>query len=136
VVSSEGNVELVRRVFAAYSDGGIEAALPFYAADIVWRMDPDYWPEESAYIGHAGVRDFVASLVDQFADSGWDVHEIRAVGDYVLVLADFRVRIKESDAWLNTPANLLASRFGDEVMGEVCMFGTKERALEAAGLEG
>lgn len=130
---SQEDVELVRRAFEAHSTGGIEAVLPFYASDIVFFFDPE-WLEDAAYRGHDGMRKSEAIWVNNFDDFAWQVHEIRDLGDRVLVLAEMTGRAKGSGVSVRQPTGLIGSCFRDGTIGEVHSFITWQRALEAAGL--
>jgi ketosteroid isomerase-like protein len=52
---SEENVELVRRGFEAFSDGGLDALMQFAAEDGVWRTAPEFI-DAPEYRGHEGLR--------------------------------------------------------------------------------
>jgi ketosteroid isomerase-like protein len=57
---------MVWKAFEAYSAGGIESLLPFYAPDVVLYPDPE-WPEDSVYEGHRGDK---VSRARSYLDQG------------------------------------------------------------------
>jgi hypothetical protein len=66
----------------------------FYAPDVVFYFDPE-WLEDAVYRGHDGMRKSEAIWVDNFDDVAWEVHEMRDLGDRVLVLAEMTGRVKD-----------------------------------------
>ena len=84
---SRENVELVTRAFEAVDANGFDAALPFYATDVVIYTTPE-WPGESVYRGHDGARTLNAEFTAAFVEFGWDVREMRDVGDHVVALTE------------------------------------------------
>jgi len=131
---SHENVDMVRKAFEAYSAGGIESLLPFYAPDVVLYPDPE-WPEDSVYEGHHGARKQDALWVDNFDDYGWEAHEIRDLDEVVLALAETTGRAKASGAPFRQQQGIVASDFRDGTIGQVRFFTTWQQTLEAAGLE-
>jgi ketosteroid isomerase-like protein len=130
---SPENVDLVRRAFNAHRTGGIEAVMPFYAADVVFYFDPE-WVEDAAYRGHDGIRRAEAVWAENFDDFAWAVQEIRDLEDRVLVLAAMTGRAKGSGVPVRQPTGLVGSGFRDGTIGEVRSFNSWQRALEAVGL--
>jgi ketosteroid isomerase-like protein len=130
---SQQNVEVVRKSFEAHRTGGIEAALPFYAPDLVWDPGPD-WIEDGEYRGHEGARALDAIFTSTFQDYVLEAHEIRAVGDRVLALYEAVGRIKGSGAPIRQPVGMVVSVFRDGMIGEVRSFFSWREALDAVGL--
>jgi ketosteroid isomerase-like protein len=131
---SQKNVEVVRRSFEAHSVGGIEAALEFYASDLVWDAGPE-WVEDRVYRGHDGARRLDAVFIESFDDYVLTVHEIRAVGERVLALYQATGRIKGSGLPIRQPIGIVLSDIHDGVIGRVRSFFSWKEAVEAAGLE-
>jgi ketosteroid isomerase-like protein len=129
---SQAKVELVRRAFAAYAAGGLEAVLPFYTADVVWLAASE-WPEDSAYEGIDANRRQDAVWHASFDDYGWEVHDIRDAQDRVLVLAEMTGRTKADSVELRQKVGLLAGFRGEQI-SEVKAFNTWQEGLEAVGL--
>jgi hypothetical protein len=124
----------VRRALEAANVGGVEAALPFYAADVVFYPVAG-WAEDAEYRGHDGVRKLNAIFTKAFDDFAWDVREIRDAGERVLVLTDMTGRIKGSAAPIRERYAVVCSDFRDGTFGEVRFFKTWHEALEAVALE-
>ena len=131
---SQETVEVVRRAFAAYEDGGIEVAMPLFAPDVAWYFDADELVDDLAYRGRDGLRAAYDVWVSGLEDFGWDVHEIRELGDRVLVTADITGVARETGVVARLATNLLVEVRGD-VIAEVHTFTDLERAVEAAERE-
>ena len=58
---SNENATIVRDGFHAFNAEGIDAALAFFAPDIVWHTT-DRWVDDSAYRGHDGIRTLIAAF--------------------------------------------------------------------------
>jgi ketosteroid isomerase-like protein len=130
---SQENVELVRQGFQAFAAGGVEEALAFFAPNVVLYAFPE-WPGPSEYHGHDGVRALMGEWTENFDDFAMEVHEVREVGDTVLVLAETVGRIKASGLPIRQPFGAIYWDFRDGQIGETRNFLTWREALEAAGL--
>ena len=130
---SQQNVELVPKVMTAFSTGGIGAALPLCAQDVVWYPSTE-WLEDPAYRGRDGLRRASAIWTDNFDDVAWEVHEIRDVQERVVVLAELDGRIKDSGVPIREAFGIVVSDFRDGMIGEFRAFLTWQGALEAVGL--
>jgi ketosteroid isomerase-like protein len=130
---SQQNVEIVRRAFEAFNQGGIEEALPSFAPDIVVYALPE-WPGPSEYRGHDGTRALATEWTENFDDFEMEVRDIRDLGDSVLVLGENPVRIKGTDVPMRQPFGALFGDFRSGQIGETRFFPTWRETLEAAGL--
>jgi ketosteroid isomerase-like protein len=130
---SQENVEVVRRAFEAFNEGGAEAALASFAPDVVLYAFPE-WPGPSEYGGHDGMRALLAEWTENFDDFELEVCEVREVGDRVLVLAETVGRIKGSRVPIRQPFGALYWDFRNGQIGETRNFLTWREALKAAGL--
>ena len=128
---SQTQVEIVQGAFAAYRDGGVDAAMPSFAPGAVWYFDADEWVEDLAYRGHEGIRAAHAVWVGSLDEFGFDVHEIRDLGGRVLVLTDIIGLAKDSGTPARLSMNLLVD-VGGGLITEVHTFTDRERALAAA----
>ena len=131
---SEENVETTHKVFEAFGAGGVEAVLDSFAPDIVLHAFPE-WPGPSDYRGHDGIRALLAEWTENFDDFEIEVHEVRAVGDRVLVLAETVGRIRGSRVPIRQPFGAVWWDFRNGQVGKGRNFLTWREALEAAGLE-
>ena len=130
---SEENVEVVKRTFDAFSADGVEACLPGFSPDVVIYPFPE-WPQQSEYRGHDGLRRLLAEWIDNFDDFAFHVHEVREVGDRVLLLGETAGRIKGSGMPIRQPFGVVFSTFRNGQIGEGRNFLTWDETLEAAGL--
>jgi ketosteroid isomerase-like protein len=130
---SQQNVELVRNAFQALSTEGIEAALSFFAPDVVWHTT-DRWLEGRAYRGHDGMRELFAAFTENFDDWGYELDDNRDADDRVVALTCMTGRIKNSRQSVSQSLGLVVSDFRGATFGEVRVFPTWHQALEIGGL--
>jgi ketosteroid isomerase-like protein len=84
---SEGDVEVVQRLFDLYASGGIEAVLEVMDEDIEIVIPPDVSAEPDTYLGHEGARRYFAGFEGMLEDVRYDVFELFPEGDYVFARA-------------------------------------------------
>ncbi len=84
---SEGDVEVVQRLFDLYASGGIEAVLEMMDEDIEIVIPPDVSAEPDTYRGHVGARRYFAGFDGMLEDVRYEVFELMPEGDYVLARA-------------------------------------------------
>ncbi len=84
---SEGNVEVVRRLFEEYASGGIEAALEVMDEDIEIVIPPEVSAEPDTYLGHEGARRYFAGFEGMLEDVRYEAFELIPEGDHVLARA-------------------------------------------------
>jgi len=128
-------VDLVKHVFETYDSEGMEAALRFFAADLVWHPT-DRWLESDAYRGHEGMRTVEAEWAANFDDWRWAVHDIRDAGEQVVALVEMTGQVKGSGIPLSRPLGLVVSDIHDGTLGAIRAYPTWEEALKAAGRQG
>jgi hypothetical protein len=80
------------------------------------------------------LRRILVEWTENFDDFEFEIHEIRAVGDRVLLLAELVGTIKGSGVPVRQPLGAIWRDFRDEQLGEGRFFMTWREALEAAGL--
>jgi ketosteroid isomerase-like protein len=131
---SQANVDLVRKAFVAFKSGGMEAVLPFYAQDVVCYPVSE-WLEDPVYRGHEGALR-LTSWTDDFDNVAFEAHEIRDVGDRVVVLAELTGQIRDTGVPIRQAFGVVYADFHDGTTGEVRYFLTWQQALEAVGLAG
>jgi ketosteroid isomerase-like protein len=56
------SIEVLERMFAAFEQGGVEAALEFIDPDFVVVIGPELSAEPDVYRGHEGVRRYFAGF--------------------------------------------------------------------------
>ncbi len=81
---SEGNVEVVRRLFELYASGGIEAVLEVMDEEIVIVIPADMSAEPDSYHGHEGVRRYFAGFEGMLEDVRYEALELIPEGEHVL----------------------------------------------------
>jgi ketosteroid isomerase-like protein len=83
----EGSYDLVRRMWTAYREGGVEAALPLLDPDVEFvAVDGTNYP------GHDGVRRFIKKFEDQGQTFEASPYSFEGLGDAVLVAGHRRIR--------------------------------------------
>jgi ketosteroid isomerase-like protein len=132
---SQQNVEIVHSAFEAFAASGVEAGLSFFAPDVVYDTT-DRWPEGSAYRGREGMRALATGWSDNFDSWGYEVEDVRAVGDCVVALTHMVGQIKNSEQSVSQPLGLVFSNFRNGTCGHVRAFATWQEALRAVGQEG
>ena len=129
---SDENVELVRRAYEAWNEGGPESLKRFLAEDGEWH-DPPNLPDSRVVRG----RDAVAAyLTGQQRVAGLmkvTIVDVRARGETVVLRLELTLHGPESG--IDVPAELSqVSEVADGRIQRVLMFFTWVEALEAAGL--
>lgn len=132
---SQANVEVVRQAFEVREYQGVEAALQFFASDVVWYAT-DRWLECATFRGHEGLLAADALWAAEFDDFGWAVHDIRDAGERVVALSEMTGRIKGSGVRISAHAGLVVSDIHDRMLGAIRVYSSRDEALKAVGLEG
>ncbi len=99
------NIELVRRSFAAISAWDVDGLLRLYDPDVELLPLTGTRVETGGYVGHDGVRDYMAEAEGLWAvlePEGW---AYRDLGDRVLVTGHCRVRGRSSGAESDPPCS-------------------------------
>jgi ketosteroid isomerase-like protein len=81
---TDSNVEVVRRLFERFADGGIEAALDGLDNDVVIEIPPDMSAEPDTYHGHDGARRYFAGFDGMIEDVRYEPIELIPAGKLVL----------------------------------------------------
>ncbi len=84
---SESNVEIVRRSFAVYAEGGVEALLEVVDESVLIEIPADMSAEPDSYHGHDGVRRYFAGFDGMLEDVRYQAIELIPAGDQVLAHA-------------------------------------------------
>ena len=129
---SQENVELARRGYERFNARDLTAFFDVFDSDLVYRNRTDE-PDARVYHGLEDFKGYVATWLDTFDDLRFEVHEVVNFGDRVVVVTDLLGRGRETGADVRGAYVFLwAIREGRAV--EIREYGTKEEALEAAGL--
>ena len=129
---SQENVEVVRRALEAFEQGGIDATLRFYDAEVTWHEAKDE-PEAETYRGHSGIRALVQKWLVPFSDLRIEPEEFIDVGGAVVMPYMFRGRERSSGNDITAPETWVFS-LRDGKICEVREYRRKSEALEAVGL--
>jgi ketosteroid isomerase-like protein len=81
---AETNLEIFRRMLAAFNEWGLEAAVEFFDEDVE-VYDPEL-PDGTKIIGHEAVLRTIGEMVDAFEVMKVEDFEVIPVGDRVLAL--------------------------------------------------
>ena len=128
---SQENVEIVRRVYDALSQGDFERALEDAEPDFEW-MPPEQ-DIQGPVQGAESLRRFLKDQNEAFEDFRVEAEELKEHGDQVLALIRVRGRGRASGVEFDIrAATLWTFRGGRLIRGQV--FPERENALEAAGL--
>ena len=66
---SEGNVEIVRKAWEAWSRADMAALFEFYDPEVEWDVTHSYVPDMGVFHGHDGIRAFFREWRAFFADA-------------------------------------------------------------------
>jgi uncharacterized protein len=90
------NVEIVRRGYRAFREGGVEGILQFLDPEIEWHMSAAFTHTPRTYHGHDGVREVFRFFNERIAELGADPHEFIDAGDRVIVPLRMHGRLRET----------------------------------------
>jgi ketosteroid isomerase-like protein len=135
---SRENVELVRRLFDAVASRDTEAVLSFYDPAIEWDGSRHRWVEVMAgdphWHGHEGLRSFFRDYYETWADLRNEITELIDAGEHVVTVVNSTGRGRASGVEVEWPDNAAVWTIRDGKVVRVVWFGTRDEALEAAGL--
>jgi ketosteroid isomerase-like protein len=116
-------------------DAAIEAFLDFYAEDVVCYPAPGWIEGDGVCHGHDGFRRLAAVWTGNIDDGALEVHEVRDLGERVLVLAEFTGRSRASGEPRSQRFGAINSHLrGDGKVREVRFYLTWLEARDAVGL--
>ncbi len=131
---SQENVKTIRRMYDAWLAEDFETVYETFDPEIHLNPDPDAsWVGiGDSYVGHAGVRRYMAAVYDAFDEYRPEVEDVRDVGEFqVLTLAIEHGRGRGSGARVeaNRTAHLWTLSNGKAV--QLDLFLDRARAFEA-----
>jgi ketosteroid isomerase-like protein len=127
---SQENVDVVRAAIDAWSGGNESAALEHVDPDV--EVIPRRSATDGTFRGHEGIERFWADTLENF-DEFEPSFEFRDLGESVLAWGTIHVRGRASGVEMDVPTGgIFDFRDGKIVRWED--FGSKDKALEAAGL--
>jgi ketosteroid isomerase-like protein len=130
---SQENVEVARQVWRAYNNQGLEAALDYFAGDIVCEDFPEL-PDRATYEGKEGFRERYRHFTEIWGDFVMKPVEFIDAGDDVVVaVIAMTGRGMGSDAPMDAAA-VFVYEIRDGKIARDRPFTSRSQALEAAGL--
>ena len=131
---SQEDVEVIRSLTERINAGDMEGVLELIHPDLE-LFPPEDEPEAKAvYRGREGYREYSSYWTDNFDQWQTEIDEYIDAGEYVVVVGRVYARgrasgarVEDSAAWVWRPRDLMAI--------ECREYGTREEALEAAGLQ-
>ena len=129
---SEGNVEIVRRIYERLNSGDVEGVAELCGEDFVMDMSERIFNPD-IYRGHAGIRRFYKGVEDAWESYRWDIEDTRVSGDSVVALLHCLGQSREGGPGVDWRVAWLW-RFRDRRPISVRFYRERDAALEAAGL--
>jgi uncharacterized protein len=129
---SQANVEAAERIYAARLHGDIDALLAELDPEIEWRPHLATLGGRSIR-GHAEVREYLASLEQEWEDFRQEVEQLFDAGDEVVVFLNTYSRGRGSGIELQ-PRVAHVLRFRDGKCVKSVTYLDRDEALRAAGL--
>src|SRR5215204_6223279 len=128
------NVEVVRRMLQAFTDGGLAAMAEFWDPDIDWRAAEGALDDVGEMHGPVAVRRYIQDWIDTFDDFSVVAEELRDVADdRVLAIQRLNGRAKLSGTETDLRYAVVNTvRDGKVVRGREYL--SLDQALEAVGL--
>ena len=128
---SRDNVEIVRRVYSALAEQGVEAVIALADPEFEVTTPPSLASEPDTYRGHDGIRRWFDSFDEVMDEIRWDAHSFQPVGDRVVVEFTLRARGKTTGLAFGQDAVMVWSlRDGKAIRVE--LFESLDEALAAA----
>jgi len=131
---SQENVEIVRRLAAAFNDGSIEAMRPLLDPELVWHEDPSF-PEAGEYRGRDEWEAYARQFLAEFSAIRYEQGPAKTVeaGDNVVVNILIHGRGTASGAEFDLSA-WWAFTLRDAKVVRCFSYLDRDAALEAVGL--
>jgi ketosteroid isomerase-like protein len=130
---SQENVERVRRGFAEYNRGDIEAALEEWAPNAVWDWSKGHGFDANVYRGRDEIRAFWQQRSEAWDETRLEIVDLVEVEDDRVIVENVAylrgrdgIEVEARSAWLIT--------FRDGEQTSLTLYQSKQDALEAVGL--
>jgi ketosteroid isomerase-like protein len=132
---SQENVELVRRYYEAFGQGGLDRLQEFWADDLDHRPDTDGIDDTGPIRGKKAMRRHIQDWIDTFDEFSWEALELIDAGDdRVVVVERFAGRAKLSGVQTDQTSGVMLT-LRDGKIARCREYGTRAEALEAAGVQ-
>jgi ketosteroid isomerase-like protein len=131
---SQKNVEVVRRAHEAFNRRDLDAMAVLSDPDCVMDWSRSISPQRGVYRGRAGVEAWISEITEAF--ESFEIHPLEyvPVGDRIVVPARVQGRGRGSGVVVDAEGATVWELERGKV-AKLTLFGTKEQALEAAGLK-
>jgi ketosteroid isomerase-like protein len=129
---SQQNVDAFRRGMEAISRGEVLDIPDTIHPDAV--LEPLRSGTEGPFVGHDGMRRFIADTEETFEVFRISFTDVRDLGDRVLAIGSIRMRGRESGVEADVPTAAVAE-YRDGLLWRYKDYGDARAALRAAGLE-
>jgi uncharacterized protein len=127
---SQENVKVIRDALEAWARGDFDAALSFYADDVVFYSAG---PDAHTYRGHSGVARLLEEWIGAFTDYWLETDDLLDAGDQVLQLFRQGGRGKSSGVPVETEGAIIYT-IRDRKIVEGRVHVDQAEAVEATGL--
>jgi ketosteroid isomerase-like protein len=129
---SRENVELVRRAYEAWNEGGSESAKEFWAEDLAFH-DPPNLPDARVVRRRDAAAAYLTDQVNVVGDMKVTLVDVRTRGEAVVLRMELTIQGAESG--VDVPGEIAqVVEVADGRLQRIRLFMTWEEALEAAGL--
>jgi len=129
---SQENVDLVRRYYAAWNAGGLDAARAFWSDDVEWQDAPEM-PDGGTFRGAEAVATHFDDLNEVLGTMEVEVGRVSPAGDEVFVV--LHVHLDAQRGGLNLDGPIFESvRIEGGKVCRIRLFLDERAALQAAGL--
>jgi uncharacterized protein len=131
---SRENVEVVRRIYAAFNDGDLATVLAIFDPDIEWNASDVFFDQPRTYRGRrAWQEEFLRDLMEAFEEYRAEPEEVIDAGHQVVVVAQVGGPGRRSGAKATARVGHVVTLRGGMIV-RFAEFKEPDEALEAAGL--
>ena len=129
---SEENVEIVRRYYAAWNEGGLDAARAFWSDEFEWHDAPGM-PDSGIYRGNEAAAAHFRDLNEVLGTMEVHLDRVLPAGDEVFVLLHVHLDAPRGELALDGPI-FETVRIDEGKISRIRLFLDEQAALEAAAL--
>jgi uncharacterized protein len=129
---SQENVEIVRRYYATWNEGGLEAARVFWSDDFEWHDAPGM-PDGGVYRGADAAADHFRDLNEVLGTMEVRLDRVLPAGDEVFVMLHVHLDAPRGELAFDGPI-FETVRIRDGKVSRIRLFLDEQAALEAAGV--
>jgi ketosteroid isomerase-like protein len=130
---SQENVEVVRRAWEAYREGGFAAGRDFLHRDFEMVRSGTAYPESGTYRGYEAAMNSMQDYRGAFEDHRTEPEEFIDAGDHVVVAQSERGRARSSSVELQETWYAVCTLREGKIL-RLQWFGDRSEALGAVGL--